>query len=240
MKTVVKILLGVAIVFLAYICIMSIVTPIQFENIRAAREKEVVDRLIDIRKAEVEYKDQFNQYTDTMSILLDFVRNGKKKIVVKEGALTDAQLESGLTERQAVRIVAKGNMKEIKEKGLEGFRRDTVLVDVITELYGNKYTRENIDKMAIIPYSNNQQFILKVNNDYTNAIGIRIPLFEALAPYQTYLHDLDRQELINLIDKNRQMDKKTNSLSDDVVKNKMYGLKVGSIEEPNNNAGNWE
>ncbi len=238
MKTVSKILLGIAIVFLAYLCIMSIVTPIQFENIRVAREKDVINRLIDLRKAELEYKDQFNEFTDSMPKLIEFVRTGKKKIVQKEGALTDAQLESGLTERQAVKIVNSGNMKEIKAKGLEGFRRDTMLVDVIEELYAGKYTRENIDQMAIIPYSENAQFLLKVNNDYKNDIGIRIPLFEALAPYEAYLHDLDRQELLNLIDRDRQMDKEDDDPQ--ILKTKKYGLKVGSVKEPNNNAGNWE
>lgn len=228
MKTVIKILLGISIVFLAYLCIMSIVTPIQFENTRVAREKLVVKQLIDIRKAQLEYKDQNNRFTSSMDTLIDFIKTGKKKIVSKEGTLTDKQLEAGLTERKAVEIVKKGNQKEIAANGLEGFRRDTVLVDVFEELYKNdNYTRESISKIAIIPYSNNVPFELEVNNEYTNDLGIRIPLFEARAPYEAYLYDLDRQELLNLIDKSEQM-------------NKYPGLKVGSVEAPNNNAGNWE
>ena len=227
MKTAIKILLGIAIIFLSYLCIMSIVTPIQFENTRTQRETAVVKKLIDIRKAQLEFKDQHNRFTADIDSLVAFVRDGKKKIVQKEGALTDKQLESGLTEAQAVKIIAKGNEKEIREKGLEGFRRDTLVVDVITELFPNEYNRQNIHEMAIIPYSQNKKFQMLVNNDYTNDIGIRIPLFEARAPYADYLWDLDRQELLNLIDKQSQMDK-------------YQGLKVGSVDSPNNNAGNWE
>lgn len=227
MKTVIKILLGIAIVFLAYLCVMSIVTPIQFENTRVARERAVVKQLIDIRKAQLEYKDQHNRFTSSLDSLVDFVRTGKKKIVSKEGSLTDAQLESGLTEVQAVRIVNRGNAKEIKEKGLEGFRRDTTLVDVIDELFTGQYTRQDIDKMIIIPYSRNEKFGVEVNNEYRNDLGIRIPLFEVTAPYKTYLYDLDRQELLNIIDKAVQM-------------GKYPGLKVGAVDSPNNNAGNWE
>ena len=108
-----------------------------------------------------------------------------------------------------------------------GFRRDTTEVDVITELYGNKYTRDNVADMVVIPYSGGKKFGIKVNNEYKNDIGIRVPLFEVTAPYQSYLSDLDRQEMLNLIDKARQMDK-------------YAGLRVGSVEAPNNNAGNWE
>ena len=227
MKTVVKILLGVAIVFLVYLCVMSIVTPIQFENTRTVRERAIVSHLIDIRAAQLEYKDQHNRFVSDLDSLVDFVKTGKKKIVLKEGTLTDAQLEAGLTEAKAVRIVNRGNKREIEENGLVGFRRDTTEVDVITELYGNKYTRDNVADMVVIPYSGGKKFGIKVNNEYKNDIGIRVPRFEVTAPYQSYLSDLDRQEMLNLIDKARQMDK-------------YAGLRVGSVEAPNNNAGNWE
>ena len=79
MKTVVKILLGVAIVFLVYLCVMSIVTPIQFENTRTVRERAIVSHLIDIRAAQLEYKDQHNRFVSDLDSLVDFVKTGKKK-----------------------------------------------------------------------------------------------------------------------------------------------------------------
>jgi hypothetical protein len=68
---------------------------------------------------------------------------------------------------------------------------------------------------------------LKINNEYYNATKIKIPLFEASAHFKTYLYDLNHQELLNIIDVQTKLEK-------------YPGLKVGSIEEPNNNAGNWE
>ena len=57
--------------------------------------------------------------------------------------------------------------------------------------------------------------------------GLDIWVFEAKTDYKTYLGGINDQEVINLIEAK--------------VKNKRYpGLKVGSIEESNNNAGNWE
>ena len=57
--------------------------------------------------------------------------------------------------------------------------------------------------------------------------GYTIKVFEANVKYDVYLGDLDKQEVANMKD----MAKKSN---------KFAGLKVGALDEINNNAGNWE
>ena len=57
--------------------------------------------------------------------------------------------------------------------------------------------------------------------------GVDVPLFEANIPFEILLNDLNRQLLVNLKSDREQV-------------GKYPGLKVGSIEAPNNNAGNWE
>lgn len=227
MKTIIKILLGASIVLLAYLAIMSIVTPIQFDEEKARREAIIIESLTDIRKAEVEYKDQKGVYTDNYDELFKFLKSSKKKTILKEGSLSDKQLEAGLTEAEAAKIVRSGNKKAIMENGLENFRRDTAYVDMIEALYPNKYTRDNIEKIAIVPFSNNKKFELKINNTYTSGSGIKIPLFQASTKYEDYLADLNHQEMLNKIDVQTKL-------------SKFPGLMIGSIEEPNNNAGNWE
>ena len=44
-------------------------TPIRFEEAKNKREKEIIQRLIDIRKVELEFKDQKGHFT------ADFDRN---------------------------------------------------------------------------------------------------------------------------------------------------------------------
>ena len=227
MKAIVKILLAVSIVLLTYFCIMSIVTPIQFDEEKARREVVIIEKLVDIRKAQVEYRDQKGVYTDKFEDLIKFLKNAKKKTVLKEGSLSDKQLEAGLTEIKAVKIVNSGNMQEIIANGLQNFRRDTAYVSMLQAIFPEKYTAETIDQIAVVPFTENQKFELKVNNDYTNNNGIKIPLFEATVLYSVYLKDLNHQEVLNKID----------------VQNKLAkfpGLMVGSTTEPNNNAGNWE
>ena len=227
MKTIIKILLVASIGLLSYMCVMSIVTPIKFDETKTAREKAIIQKLIDIRTAEVEYKNQKGVYTDSFPELFNFLKTAKKKTVLKEGSLSDKQLEAGLTEAAAARIVRKGNKAEIIANGLENFRRDTAYLNMIESIFPEKYTIETIEQLAVIPFSNNEKFTLKVNNEYYNATNIKIPLFEASAAYTTYLYDLNRQEMLNAIDLQKKLEK-------------FPGLQVGSVLEPNNNAGNWE
>jgi hypothetical protein len=227
MKTIIKILLVASIGLLSYMCVMSIVTPIKFDETKTAREKAIIQKLIDIRTAEVEYKNQKGVYTDSFPELFNFLKTAKKKTVLKEGSLSDKQLEAGLTEAAAARIVRKGNKAEIIANGLENFRRDTAYLNMIESIFPEKYTIETIEQLAEIPFSNNEKFTLKVNNEYYNATNIKIPLFEASAAYTTYLYDLNRQEMLNAIDLQKKLEK-------------FPGLQVGSVLEPNNNAGNWE
>ncbi len=227
MRITFRILLTVAIIAMSYLCVTSITTPIEFEKEQVKRENAIIKNLVEIRKAQVEFKNQYGRYIPTTDSIVDFIKNGKVAVVLKEGTLSDEQLKNGLTEAKAVAIIAKGNKKEIASNGLENFRRDTSYVSVYESFFADRYSLEDIEDIVIVPFSGGKKFIVK-SNPYTNAkTGITVPLFEAAAPYDYYLNDLNRQELINLKDKKEKLG--------------MYlGLKVGSIVEPNNNAGNWE
>lgn len=229
MKQAFNVLLGIAACFLVYAIVDSVMTPIKFDETRLARQNDVVAKLIDLRTAELEYRNQNGKFTDNYDSLFIFLREGKKKEVHKEGSLSDAQLEAGLTEAKAVKIIKSGDQKEIEKNGLQNFVRDTIFSDLIPALYGDKYTADNIEQMKYIPYSeSNQTFIINLNNEYVTPKGnISFPLFEACAPFETFLSDLDHQELINLKDKEKQLEH-------------YPGLRVGNAEEPNNFAGNWE
>jgi len=227
MKTTIRILLGLAICFLTYICVMSVVTPIRFEEKRTQREVAVVKNLVSLRTAEVEFKAQKGYFTADLDSLITFLKTAKKKEVLKEGALTDAQLEAGLTEAKAVKIIKKGNLREIQKNGLEGFKRDTIYTNLIQSLYKGEYNEDNIGEIIYIPYTDKVRYEVKVDNQYTTDKGIKVPLVEVSAHFNTYLGDLNKQELVNLIDKEQKLEH-------------YPGLKFGSIDAPNNNAGNWE
>ena len=251
-KIIITTLLGVAVIFMAYICINSVVTPIKFEEARVQREAKVINNLVSLRTAEAQFRLDKGYFTADLDSLVDYLKTAPKKEVFKVGSLTEKQLENGMTETKAAKILERARLKaqrkmkyqgadsltllynyiwendrEVKAEGLQGFRRDTILTNMIQSLYKGQYTEETIGEIVYIPYTDNVKFEVETNNGYTTSQGIKVTIFEIRAHYNTYLHDLNNQERVNLIDKEEKLEH-------------YPGLKVGSVEAPNNNAGNWE
>jgi hypothetical protein len=251
-KIIIRVLLGIGVIFMAYICVQSVVTPIRFEEDRAVRETQVIANLVSLRTAEAQFRLDKGYFTADLDSLIDYLKTAPKKEVLKEGSLTEKQLEDGMTENKAAKILERARIKaqrrmnfqgtdsldmlykyiweqdrEVKANGLQGFRRDTILTNMIQSLYKGQYTEETIGEIIYIPYTDNVKFEVETNNGYTTSQGIKVPIFEIRAHYNTYLHDLNNQERVNLIDKEEKLEH-------------YPGLKVGSVDAPNNNAGNWE
>ena len=208
MKVTLKILLAVAVVLLAYMCYRSIMGPIEFKDERDRRENLIKARLIDIRKAQIEYKNIHKVHAANFDELSKFLKDEKLPFLIKEGVLTDEQLEKGMTEKEAVK------------KGL--IRRDTVWVTAVDTLFGKGY---NVDDLRNVPGAK-VQFTMDTAT-LTSGSGYTVKVFQCGVLYDDYLGDLNKQEVYNLKDKASKM-------------GKYAGLRVGSVEEINNNAGNWE
>ena len=218
MKTVINIVLAACVIGLIYVCYGSIMGPINFDDAKKTREKQVIARLIDIRKAQLEYRNLHNgRYTASFDTLIDFVKTAKLPFVKKEGVLSDTQL--------AIINKAKktGNWKEVEKEGLMNFKRDTLWVAVTDTIYAPGF---NADSLRYVPFGNGVQFEMVTRSDTTKS-GAPLNLFQAQTPYETYLGGLNTQELANLKDLQTKL-------------GKYCGLRVGDIEQPNNNAGNWE
>ncbi len=102
-------------------------------------------------------------------------------------------------------------------------RRDTLRVPVkeaiLTDL------SFPVDSIIYIPFSGGR--LIEVNTVVRKVSGIDVPLFEANIHYDFLLSGLDRQLVINFKEEQESLER-------------YKGIKVGSIERPNNNAGNWE
>ena len=208
MKVTLKILLAAAVILLVYMCYRSIMTPIEFNKEKDVRESAIKTRLIDIRKAQIEYKNVYKTHAGSFTDLVKFLKVDKLPFLIKEGVLTDEQLEKGMTEKEAVK------------KGL--IRRDTIWVVAKDTLFGANY---NVDDLANVPGTS-----VKFSMDtatLTSGSGYTVKVFEAGVKYDDYLGDLDKQLVTNLKDKADKLEK-------------FPGLRVGSLTEINNNAGNWE
>ncbi|MBR6698679.1 MAG: hypothetical protein IKL71_01485 [Bacteroidaceae bacterium] len=230
MKKTINAVLAVCALILAVLCWRSIQDDINFDKEVAYREALVKAKLLQIKDAEEAYKQQHHEgaYCADWDVLTEFVRNGRLPVVIKEGVLSDEQMEKGLTEAKAAAIINGGDAKAIAEYKLEGFRRDTIWVSLIDSLY--KGQAFNVDSLRYIPFAEGDTFeIIACPN--TTKSGAIIQVMECNAPISSYLKGMGK-----LGDR---MIKNTNIESEET--GRYAGLRIGEAGNGwNNNAGNWE
>ena len=247
-KSVINGLLVVCTLGLVVACFMSIYSDIAFDDEKAAREKVVIARLMEIRDAEEQYKMTFGEYCGTIDSLIDFVKNGKTvDKIIKEGELTDDQLEAGMTEREAV---AKGIIK-----------RDTVWVTAAAKL-----GIANPDSMKYVPIGRKADGSFEVklskfdpsarDTVYQGIIELRKKaqfnmksnefdmLVEFRARLEDYMDGMSEKKIKNMKADLKKRHKNRAELmldNEDQTEGEWYGLRIGDLEDTNNKmAGNWE
>jgi len=196
-KYIAEVLLFGVIVVLVYFIYTGIMKPINFKKEQTARYEKVIQRLKDIRTAEVAYRAVHGKYIGNFDTLINFVKTDSFPVEYAEGSLDDSL------------AVAMGLIV-----------RKTYYVPVLDSIFGRDYP---IDSLRYIPFTNNKTFDLKADSIIT-ASKVTVQVFEASALNFDILNGLDRQMIINLND----------------TKKDFPGLRVGNVEEANNNAGNWE
>ena len=119
--------------------------------------------------------------------------------------------------------VAMAKLKKAKKKNVEKY--NLAVIDTIFN--PRKLSKEQIEALRYIPHTNNVEFILEAG--MVSKSNVNVPVVECRAPYKAYLDTVEfRQNIINLIDD------KVNNFG------QYAGLKFGSMEGSNNEAGNWE
>ena len=211
MKNLFQIILAVAIVGLVYVIYVQISTPIRFDKETKAKKAQVIDRIKDIRTAQRAFKSKYQHFTASFDSLSAFV-------------LTDTlELERKIVDEDDSAAMAM--LKKSGKKNIEKFK-----IAVIDTIFApKKVTRQDVENFRFIPGTGNKaQFIMEAGIITTES-KVVIPVVECRAPYKAFLDTVAyRQEVINLIDEEQ------NNF------NRYPGVKFGSMDSGNNEAGNWE
>lgn len=217
-------LLPAAIVGLTYALVTSVMEPVEFNKHKDYRQDIAVQRLKDIRDLQVAFKNVNGHYTADIDSLKAFYNEGKMKVVMQIGSKDDS---IAMANTQALK---KRNPRIKPEQMLKLYQEGQSLVFQIENEVAVKDTlfndRENfrVDSLAFIPFCGDS---ILMESTVKKVSGVNVPLFEAKMPWKKLLKGLNNQLRVNL----------DAQLED---QGKYKGLMVGSIDAPNNNAGNWE
>lgn len=210
MKKGIQFILGLAIIGLVYVVANLIYTPLSFDQQLEERNAEVIVKLKDIRAAQRAYKSKYQQFTGDFDSLIYFILNDSLEM---ERKLVDEDDS-----------VAMAQLKKAGKKNVEKY--SLAVIDTIFN--PRKLSKEDVQNLRYIPHTDKVEFILEAAKIMTGA-NVLVPVVECRAPYKMYLDTVAyRQNIINLID-----DRVNNF-------NAYAGLKFGSMEGSNNEAGNWE
>jgi len=199
MKVVIQIILFAAICLVAYFVYESIQKPLRFNAVQKSRYEATVQRLKDIRTAQVAYRSERKEYTRSFDTLINFLKTDSFKVVRIIGDEDDS------ASVMAGKII-----------------RETIRVSVLDSLFKKGY---HVDSLRYVPFTQGVQF--EMDTAFLKAGNVMVNVFEAKITNDVLLRGLDPQLLVNF---NVDRQKKTG----------FAGLKVGSLTETTNNAGNWE
>jgi len=149
------------ILVLAFLIYNSIMEPIRFNNEKEVRQVKVIERLIDIRTAQVAYRSVNGSFTADFDSLVDFLLNGQFALVLKEG-----------DEEDSTAVIV----------------RDTTFVPVFDSIFKNK-TIAFLDSLPFIPFSENVKFELQAGRIERSRVWL--PVFSAFAANRHFLKGLN-------------------------------------------------
>lgn len=259
MKALKKILtwfiLPLCIAGLAYLCVRSVMQPVQFNKQVAAREAVAIQRLKDIRTLQNSFKSEFGRYAPSFDSLKWYYNEGKIDVVLQFGSQDDSLADINRN-KYAQRLHLKG--PKLEQKLYELYQDGERVWGKVSHPIAVKDTlcrRDDfcIDSIAFIPACGDT---VLMESTIKTVSGVKVPLFEAKMPYgekvivapktksvdkngtpieiaekyvikEYLLRGLDHQLVVNLC---------TELIDTD----RYPGLMVGSVSAPNNNAGNWE
>ncbi len=172
MKLVIQLLLWIVIGFLGYLTFNAVYEPIQFDKQKEIRYQKVIDRLKDIRKAELAYKEVTGRFAGNFESLITFVDTA----------------DFTITQRRDTSYLDKEYQKT--------YGVDKMIQDVVIDTIGTYPVKDSIfkesdryKKMMYVPTTDQKKFDIDAGSITKNET--KIAVFEVKVPKRVILEGLD-------------------------------------------------
>lgn len=149
----INIILTLVIIGLSYLIFMGIYEPIKFNEEKDHRYSFVIQRLKDIRSAQIAYKSVNGKYTGSFDTLITFVKTGQFPLIKQIGNPEDS-----------LAVVV----------------RDTILVPVRDSLFAPEYP---VDSLPFVPFGNGAKFDMKAGEIEKGKVMVKVFEVVDTAPF---------------------------------------------------------
>ncbi|NEN22420.1 hypothetical protein G3O08_02750 [Cryomorpha ignava] len=190
-QVIVAVVIAVGALFLAFKDYDVIKDRLAYDTKKQKIESHIIQRLKDIRKAEVAYQKEYGAYTPSFDTLIDFLKNGQVSLIKRFGALPDTvpteemarelglihQMPDSLTEEQ---VIASGMIV-----------RDTILVPVDTYVFdqsdsSNRKYKLYLDSLPYVPFGKHK-FVLETGTVESGGVTQSVFLVKDPKPFANQL-----------------------------------------------------
>jgi hypothetical protein len=170
MKLGIQIVLWIASIFFAYKIYDSINGPIKFNQTKNERYAKVIDRLKDIRKSQIAYKDVKGTFSNNFDSLVKFVDEGYFTLIEKRDS---SYMEYDRTYRIDM-------------------LREVIMIDTLGSVSVKDSLFKNTNRyqdMAYIPIDGVRDSMFTINAEVINKNGYNVPVFEVKVSKNVILFD---------------------------------------------------
>ena len=170
MKLGVQIVLWIASIFFAYKIYDSINGPIKFNQTKNERYAKVINRLKDIRKSQIAYKDVKGAFSNNFDSLVKFVDEGYFTLIEKRDS---SYMEYDRTYRIDM-------------------LREVIVIDTLGTVSVKDSLFKNTNRyqdMAYIPIDGVRDSMFTINAEVINKNGYNVPVFEVKVSKDVILFD---------------------------------------------------
>lgn len=192
-KTLIQILLGVAIVGLAVALYLSMTKPIKFNSEFTKRRDACAEKLKAIRTLEETYKNTYGCYTGSFDTLINRLMNEDSLRVVNKNINYDRIPEDvDINEMTEADQIKAGYVSRVVEfvNPIDNLRKSGKF----------NLTDEEIRNVRYVPYPRDRKYDFKLQAGFIEKSGYQMPVFECLVMMDDLLADLDHQLVVNKID----------------------------------------
>lgn len=194
-RTIIQIVLALAVVGLAIANVSTIMTPVKFEKEYLHRRDACAEKLKAIRALEEAYKNAYGHYTGSFDTLFYRLMNEDSLSVINKNINYD-------------KIPADVKLEEIPESEavkLGYISRVVTYVNPIENLRANpkakfNLTDEQILNLRYVPYPKDEKHEFELEAGFIEKSGYQLPVFECRVMMENLLADQDKQVVINKLD----------------------------------------
>ncbi len=201
-RTILQIVLAVAIVGLAVLLYNSIMKPVRFENEYNKRREACAEKLKAIRNLEDAYKITYGKYTGSFDTLIGRLMNeDSMKTIVKVTNYDKIPADVDINEVPEKEAVEKGyvSREEVFINPIAKLREDKKLSTTDAAGHVVQMTDEQIRNLRYVPYPKGEKNEFELQAGAIDKSGFMVPVFECKVSLETLLADMDKQQRVNKI-----------------------------------------